>query len=54
MGASVHPIFQVTGVVKIQMAQNNSLGVFDVIFCRLDSGWQAPRVFVLDTRKHIS
>jgi hypothetical protein len=38
----------------MQMAKNNGLDVFDVIACRLDSGLQALRVFVFDTRKHIS
>ena len=46
-------MFQTTGVVKMQMAKNNGLDVFDVIACRLDSGRQVLRVFVLDTRKHI-
>ena len=48
-----HEMFQATGVVKMQMAKNNGLDVFDVIAGRLDSGWQALRVFILDTRKHI-
>lgn len=48
-----YEMFQATGVVKMQMAKDNGLDVFEVISCRLDSGWQAPRVFVLDTRKHI-
>ena len=49
-----HEMFQAAGVVKMQMAKNNGLDVFDVIACRLDSGLQALRVFVFDTRKHIS
>jgi hypothetical protein len=48
-------MFQAAGVVKMQMAKkNNGLDVFDAIACRPDSGWQALRVFVFDTRSHIS
>jgi len=49
-----HEMFQATDVVRMQMGKNNGLGFFDVIACRLDSGRQALRVFVFDTRKHIS
>jgi hypothetical protein len=45
-----YEMFQATGVVRVQMVKNNGLDVFDVIACRLDSGWKALRVFVFDTR----
>ena len=46
-----YEMYQVIGMVKMQMAKNNGLDVFDVIACRLDSGRQELRMFVFEMRK---